>query len=89
MAVSAAARAQVALEGAISKRAAMNSLAQGNLPQVPPVHGPCVAWGCCLSLTPSDSAFEVLWGPSNVVMLLHLEAVPSLAGKCKNVQLSA
>ena len=43
MVVSAAARAQVALEGAISKRAAMNSLAQGNLPQVPPralrVHG--------------------------------------------------
>ena len=35
----------MALEGAISKRAAMNSLAQGNLPQVPPVHGPFVGLG--------------------------------------------
>ncbi len=28
---------QVALEGAVSKKAALNSLAQGNLPQVSPV----------------------------------------------------
>lgn len=29
---------QVALEGAVSKKAALNSLAQGNLPQVPYIY---------------------------------------------------